>query len=159
LQYTTGGTTISSTSEEFEKSDFSPTSEYVAWTPFPGLISRTLGFVVITIMFASLEIVLHVSRMQTGLGDIYLNDYTNYLWTIIATSAMWSIATFSSGIDFNTRCLTPHAHLKRSTGATPKQSLQVSFLHTRDSAMFWLPSMHGILRYWQPHWLPGLPSF
>ncbi|KAJ5200051.1 Protein of unknown function DUF3433 [Penicillium cf. griseofulvum] len=127
-QSTPRGTAILGMGENSHELDLNPPSEYVAWKPFPGLASRASGFVIIAMIIAALEIVLHLSQAENGIADISFNEYVHYLWTIIPASIMVMINIFYSSMDFNTRCLAPYAHLKQSTGATLKHSLELSFL-------------------------------
>ncbi|KXG47473.1 Protein of unknown function DUF3433 [Penicillium griseofulvum] len=128
-QNTPRGSAILSMSGDYHELDhLNPPSEYVAWKPFPGLVSRASGFVIIAMIIAALEVVLHLSQAGNGIADISFNEYLHYLWTIIPASIMVIISIFYSSMDFNTRCLAPFARLKQSTGATLKHSLGLSFL-------------------------------
>ncbi|KAJ5356294.1 Protein of unknown function DUF3433 [Penicillium concentricum] len=130
LQSTPRGTAILDISEDSNELEFEPTTEYVAWKPFPSFASRASGFVVIAMIIAALEIVLHLSQTGNGIGDIAFNEYVHYLWTIIPALIMVLISMFYSTMDFNTRCLAPYARMKQSNGATIKDSLELSFMDT-----------------------------
>lgn len=99
------------------------------WKPFPGLFSRIAIFILVCAAIAILEVLLHLSQKNEGLGNATpANEYTHYLWTIIPGGIMTGFGLIFGTIDFNTRCLAPFAHLKRRTGATFEQSMNLSFL-------------------------------
>ncbi|CAI7613189.1 unnamed protein product [Penicillium manginii] len=104
-------------------------TEYVPWKPFPGIIGRIIIFVLILSAIAVLEILLHVSQNQDGLGDAHSNDeYMHYLWTIIPALIMVGIGLFFGSLDFNIRCLAPYAPLSRPEGTAFERSMGLSFL-------------------------------
>jgi hypothetical protein len=103
--------------------------EYRTWKPFPGLFYRVAIFVLVCAAIAMLEVLLHLSQVNQGLGNASpANEYTHYLWTVIPAGIMTGFSLLFGSIDFNTRCLAPYAHLKRPTGATFEQSMSLSFL-------------------------------
>lgn len=104
-------------------------SKYIEWNPFPGFYSRIAIFAVVSAMIVVLEVLLHFSQVNNGLGDVSsINEYMHYLWTIIPALAMSGISLLFGGMDFNTRCLAPYACLKRKKGASFADSMSVSFI-------------------------------
>ncbi|CEJ60436.1 hypothetical protein PMG11_09010 [Penicillium brasilianum] len=104
-------------------------SQYRDWKPFPGLFSRLAIFILVTAAIAVLEVLLHLSQVNDGLGNVtYVNEYMHYVWTIIPGAMMTGLSLAFGSIDFNTRCLAPYSHLKRPTGASISQSMKLDFL-------------------------------
>ncbi|KAJ5425985.1 hypothetical protein N7465_001055 [Penicillium sp. CMV-2018d] len=99
-----------------------------AWAPFPGLISRGVIFIAVALLIAALEIALHISRKNNGLGNVSSNEHQHYLWTILPSLVMASAGILFGRIDFNTRSLAPYAQLKRPTGALFEESMTVNYL-------------------------------
>lgn len=99
-----------------------------AWAPFPGLIARGVIFIAVALLIAALEIALHISRKNNGLGNVSSNEHKHYLWTILPSLVMGSVGILFGRIDFNTRSLAPYAQLKRPTGALFKESMAVNYL-------------------------------
>lgn len=104
-------------------------SKSAKWKPFPGLLSRLVIFVLIAAMIAALEVLLHFSQTNDGLGDASsTNEYMHYLWTIFPALAMSGISLLFGSMDFNTRCLAPYARLRHKTGSLFQNSMDISFL-------------------------------
>jgi hypothetical protein len=103
--------------------------EYRTWKPFPSLWFRIAIFILVCSAIAMLEVLLHLSQKNEGLGNATpANEYTHYLWTVIPAGIMTGFSLLFGSIDFNTRCLASYAHLKRPRGATYEQSMSLSFL-------------------------------
>jgi hypothetical protein len=135
-QSTSEGTSIQITEDSRRNSapDGNIGAEYHTWKPFPGLVSRIAIFILVCSAIAVLEILLHLSNTNDGLGSASpANEYTHYLWTVIPAGVMTGISLLFGSIDFNTRCLAPYAHLKRPTGATFEQSMSLSFLDSHGA--------------------------
>ncbi|KAJ5816436.1 hypothetical protein N7447_008669 [Penicillium robsamsonii] len=98
-----------------------------AWAPFPDLIARVVIFIAIALLIAALEIALHISQKNDGLGKVS-NAYHHYLWTIIPSLVMISIGLLLGRMDFNTRSLAPYAQLQRPAGALFEESMTVNYL-------------------------------
>lgn len=62
-----------------------------AWAPFPGLIARGVVFIAVALLIAALEIALHVSQKNDGLGNVSSNEHHHYLWTILPSLVMASV--------------------------------------------------------------------
>ncbi|CAI7581658.1 unnamed protein product [Penicillium viridicatum] len=99
-----------------------------AWAPFPGLIARGVIFIAVALLIMALEIALHISRKNNGLGNVSPNEHQHYVWTILPSLVMASVGILFGRIDFNTRSLAPYAQLKRPTGALFKESMTVNYL-------------------------------
>ncbi|CAI7625014.1 unnamed protein product [Penicillium discolor] len=99
-----------------------------AWAPFPGLIARGVVFIAVALLIAALEIALHVSQKNDGLGNASSNEHHHYLWTILPSLVMASVGLLFGRMDFNTRSLAPYAQLKRRTGVLFKGSMTVDYL-------------------------------
>ncbi|KAF9889638.1 hypothetical protein FE257_007146 [Aspergillus nanangensis] len=100
--------------------------------PFPSLIVRIAIFLVVVLTIVALEVVLHVSHTNDGLGYAPNNEYVHYLWTVIPALLMVAIRLAFGSIDFNVRSLAPYAHLKRPAGATFAQFMTVDFKNSLD---------------------------
>ncbi|KAJ5176875.1 uncharacterized protein N7482_002752 [Penicillium canariense] len=128
---TSNGTSIGVTEHVHNepKLDQNLDSKYHTWRPFPSILCRIAILFLVASAIAILEILLHLSEVNKGLGTIGLNDeYMHYVWTIIPAAIMTGFSLAFGSIDFNTRCLAPYSHLKRPTGALFSQSMNVSFL-------------------------------
>lgn len=112
-----------------------------AWAPFPGLIARGVVFIAVSLLIAALEIALHVSQKNDGLGNVSSNEHQHYLWTILPSLVMASVGLLFGRMDFNTRSLAPYAQLKRRTGALFKESMTVNYLDSLASTNI-ICSMH-----------------
>lgn len=111
--------------DSHESADF----KYTEWKPFPGFISRLVIFVLVAAMIVVLEVLLHFSQANDGLGDASSkNEYMHYLWTIIPALAMSGTSLLFGSMDFNTRCLAPYARLRHKTGSLFQNSMDISFL-------------------------------
>ncbi|KAJ5372562.1 Protein of unknown function DUF3433 [Penicillium concentricum] len=99
-----------------------------AWAPFPGLIGRCAIFTAVALLIAALEIALHVSQKNEGLGNVSSNEHYHYLWTIIPSLFMVSIGLLFGRMDFNSRSLAPYAQLQQPAGALFKESVTVDYL-------------------------------
>ncbi|KAJ5461444.1 uncharacterized protein N7458_002996 [Penicillium daleae] len=103
--------------------------QYRNWKPFPGLFARITIFMLVAVAIAVLEVLLHLSQVNEGLGNVsYVDEYMHYVWTIIPGAIMTGFSLAFGSIDFNTRCLAPYSHLKRCTGASFSQSMNLNFL-------------------------------
>jgi hypothetical protein len=125
------GTSIKTAKEGYEEPDIDKVAEskYVEWSPFPGSYTRVAIFALVSAMIIVLEVLLHFSQINNGLGDVSaVNEYMHYLWTIVPALAMSGISLLFGGIDFNTRCLAPYACLKQKKGARFSDSMSVSFI-------------------------------
>ncbi|KGO75328.1 Protein of unknown function DUF3433 [Penicillium italicum] len=80
------------------------------------------------LLLAALEIALHVSQKDDGLGNVSANEYQHCLWTTLPSLVMGSVGLFSARMDFNTRSLALYAQLKRPTGALFEESITVNSL-------------------------------
>ncbi|KUM62199.1 hypothetical protein ACN42_g4914 [Penicillium freii] len=98
------------------------------WEPFPGLIARGVIFIAVALLIVALEIALHISRKNNGLGNVSSNEHQHYLWTILPSLVMASVGILFGRIDFNTRSLAPYEQLKQPTGALFKESMTVNYL-------------------------------
>ncbi|KAJ5381389.1 uncharacterized protein N7496_003817 [Penicillium cataractarum] len=110
-------------------SDESVKSKNTEWKPFPGFFSRIVIFFLVAAMIVALEVLLHFSQVNDGLGDASsTNEYMHYLWTIIPALTMSSTSLLFGSMDFNTRCLAPYARLRHNTGSLFQNSMDISFL-------------------------------
>ncbi|KAE8307958.1 hypothetical protein BDV41DRAFT_552933 [Aspergillus transmontanensis] len=119
--------TDSRSSEDADMNDHR--DKYLAWKPFPNLICRLIMFVLVGLVIAALEVLLHFSQANDGLGNVSSSsEYVQYLWTFIPAAIMVIISMGFMGIDFNVRCLAPYVRLKQPKGATYEQSMTAGFL-------------------------------
>ncbi|KAJ6155314.1 hypothetical protein N7470_005880 [Penicillium chermesinum] len=103
-----------------------------AWTPFPNFISRMIGFIVILLIIVVLEVLLHFSDVNDGLGDVTDVTYKHYLWTTIPAIVMTLIGLFIGSLTANIRTVAPYAQLQQKSGAKFEQSLGLNFLDALD---------------------------
>ncbi|KAJ5495312.1 hypothetical protein N7539_000428 [Penicillium diatomitis] len=103
--------------------------EYSKWNPFPGRWSRVVIFVLVASMIAALEVLLHLSRINEGLGDASsANESKHYLWTILPALVMSGTRMFFAGMNFNIKCLAPYARLKKKDGSSFRHAMSISFV-------------------------------
>lgn len=127
-----------------DKDSFESADSVQEWKPFPNLIVRIVAFITVAMVIAALEIGLHLSQRNRGLGDASSTETMHYLWTMLPALIMVIIGLFFTSMDFSTRCLAPYARLKHRTGAAFEQFMTVTFLDSLDTTNI-LNSIH--LRY------------
>ena len=101
---------------------------YIPWKPFPNLCARIIVFIMVASVIVALEVVLHVSQKNDGLGNVSTDDNLHYLWTVLPAMAMVSIGLFFGTLDFNTRSLAPYARLRKPNGELYSNSMSLDFL-------------------------------
>ncbi|KAF9889990.1 hypothetical protein FE257_006670 [Aspergillus nanangensis] len=100
--------------------------------PFPSLPFRIAIFLAVVAVIIALEVLLHNSQKNDGLGDVSKNEYIHYLWTLLPALLMFAIRLSFGSVDGNTRLLAPYAYLRRPTGATFDQSMSIDFQNALD---------------------------
>lgn len=105
------------------------------WKPLPNLFLRILFFITVALVIGALEVLLHLSQANEGLGDASSFQVMHYLWTMLPATIMQGIGIVFSSIDFNTRCLAPYAHLKRRNYTTFRPFMTVNFLDSLDATL------------------------
>lgn len=103
-----------------------------SWTPFPSRIFRIIGSVLVLLIIVALEVILHFSEINDGLGDVSNVTYKHYLWTTIPAIVMVLIGLFYGSLSSNIRTIAPYAQLRQSTGVKFEQSLGMNFLDALD---------------------------
>ncbi|KAJ5689238.1 hypothetical protein N7462_003630 [Penicillium macrosclerotiorum] len=104
-------------------------SKYVPWKAFPTFVSRIVIFLLVSSTIATLEVLLHFSQVDDGLGNASsTNMFMQYLWSLIPALIMSGISFLFGIMSFNIRCLAPYASLYRPNGATFEQSMNLSYL-------------------------------
>lgn len=98
------------------------------WKPLPNLLLRIPFFVMVALVIAALEVLLHLSQANEGLGDASVPETMHYLWTMLPALIMQLIGLVFGSIDFNTRCLAPYAHLQRRKYTAFKSFMTVNLL-------------------------------
>lgn len=71
------------------------------------VLVATLGIMV------ALEVLFHISARRNGLGDVSLDDYSKYMWTLLPTSVLAVVGLLFSMIDSTARTLHPFQLLRK----------------------------------------------
>ncbi|KAJ5090788.1 hypothetical protein N7532_009472 [Penicillium argentinense] len=101
--------------------------------PMPSFPYRVAIFIAVILLIVALEVVLHVSQSNNGLGNVDTSDeYIHYSWTVVPSVVMVSASLLFGSIDFNTRTLAPYAQLRRPTGTTFGQFMTLDFRNSLD---------------------------
>ncbi len=74
-------------------------------------VKTIICFVVFSII-TGLEITLHISNQNSGLGNVGDGIYFHYLWTIIPSTVMSLLSVYFGAVDFDVRALTAYNFLK-----------------------------------------------
>ncbi|KAK5408058.1 hypothetical protein LTR06_007801 [Exophiala xenobiotica] len=86
------------------------------WQPMP---LRWYCWLAMLLIFAgvviALEILLHVSNKNSGLGSVYDQDWLHYTWTIVPATVTALLAMYVNAFDFNLKCLAPFYKLHQES--------------------------------------------
>lgn len=97
------------------------------WQPFP---LRWFCWVPMVLIFAgvttALEILLHVSNTNRGLGSVDNDRWLHYTWTVLPAAVMALLAIYVSAFDFNLKCLAPYFKLHQAS--TADRSIRLKLL-------------------------------
>jgi hypothetical protein len=131
-QHTPDGFLIDVADGGLKKIAFEPNRKDAMWKPFPNLIVRIVGFIVVALIIAALEITIRVSEKNDGLGGIWQTEDEHDIWRIYPSAVMVTIGLFFGSINFNTKCLSPYARLRKASGATYGQFMTSNFFDSLD---------------------------
>lgn len=98
------------------------------WKPLPSLVYRVIVFVVIVMVIIAIEVTLHFSNVQDGLGDAATDSYVHYAWTFTPALVMILLSLPIMSLDFNTRSVAPYFDLKKPEGSTFQGSMSLDLL-------------------------------
>lgn len=88
------------------------------WQPIP---LNWHCWVVMVLMFAgvatALEILLHVSNTNSGIGSVDNESRLHYTWTVLPATVMALLAMYVGAFDFNLKCLAPYFKLHQASTA------------------------------------------
>ena len=98
------------------------------WEPLPVRVGTWI-FVCVGIagVIAALEVTLHFSNKNQGLGSISHNPDLQYFAVYIPAAVMVIIGLYLTSLDFVVKCLAPFSALRRGQTATLGNSLQLNF--------------------------------
>lgn len=88
------------------------------WKPFPNLWTKIPIFCLIGVVIIVLEVLLHVSQKNDGLGRAVEDGKMHYLWTTLPSFVMMLISLFVGTLDANARALAPFACLQNVKGVS-----------------------------------------
>jgi hypothetical protein len=77
-------------------------------------VSRGVLCLILVALIIALELLLHKSAAEDGLGDIDDDTYIHYTWTTIPAVVFGLLAMTFSSMDFRIRALAPYATLKHT---------------------------------------------
>lgn len=89
-------------------------------------VSRGVLCHVLVVLIIALELLLHKSTVEDGLGDVADDTYIHYTWTTIPALVFGLLAMAFSSMDFRVRALAPYSTLKRT--ASPEVFTTLDFL-------------------------------
>ncbi|KAI0517417.1 hypothetical protein F5B22DRAFT_124526 [Xylaria bambusicola] len=75
--------------------------------------SRSLLCVSVVGLIISLELLLHKSATQNGLGDVSYDTYIHYIWTAIPALLFGTLSITFAAMDFQIRTLAPYMALRK----------------------------------------------
>lgn len=107
---------------------------------------------ILAVMIA-LEVVLHVSNRGNGLGDVKLDGYLKYTWSILPTLALALVGLLLSIVDSTARILHPFQMLRKGR-ATMQDMLQDPARQVSLVAVLYAVWRRNLLLLWTT--LPGL---
>jgi len=97
------------------------------WKPFPNIWSKIPILCLIGAAIIVLEVLLHISQKNDGLGNAVEDGRTHYLWTTLPSFIMMLISLFIGSLDANTRVLAPYACLQNAKGVS-FETLRTNFI-------------------------------
>ncbi|OQE24312.1 hypothetical protein PENSTE_c007G08175 [Penicillium steckii] len=97
------------------------------WKPFPNLWSKIPILCLIGATIIVLEVLLHISQKNDGLGKAVEDGRTHYLWTTLPSFIMMLISLFIGSLDANTRVLAPYSSLQNPKGVS-FEALRTNFI-------------------------------
>ncbi|KAK0630379.1 hypothetical protein B0T17DRAFT_636400 [Bombardia bombarda] len=84
---------------------------------YPGVLRpalRSTLCLVLVMSLATLELLLHKSTEENGIGNVGSDDaYIHYTWTTIPALVLGLVGMVNSSVDSSTRCLAPYIALKK----------------------------------------------
>ena len=103
--------------------------------PFPTFFFRILIFLVVVLMIIALEVCLHISQSNDGLGDVSTSKYMHYIWTVLPAILMETVSLSIGSMNSNARSIAMYRDLKRPTGAVFERFMLANFLDSTNLAL------------------------